>query len=223
MRVERLLPTLLADSAGSQLITGLTSRLLKNLVPYGLKPIGAAELPELERSWELRVRLFVDVLDEKNRVQGRVVLGDYDTDQGSMGNPADSKGVITIGAVDSQGRPMAAGALGPPAFQELAGTNPDIWAYADMRLLPDGQGSAHATDLAASYAAGWTACVMSACPSGAEGAGDAAKTDGKNPGIAPSLNAIPRPGAWRPFDEPMEVFQHLAMEGSFILHAKRFP
>jgi len=136
----------------------------KNLVPTGLRPLGVPTLPEVERNWELRVRLFVDVLDESRQV-GRVLFSDYTSEEGSMGLPADSLGVYTVGAADFKGKPLAISSPGPPAFQELGGNDPDLFAYADLRLVTEGRGSAQGSSVAASFAAGWAASLLSACPS----------------------------------------------------------
>ena len=62
----------------------------------------------MQPTWEAKVRLFVDVIDHKTRPLGRVVLMDHYTDEGSMGVPADSRGVITVGAATQRGRSRSA-------------------------------------------------------------------------------------------------------------------
>ena len=139
--------------------------LLRDLVSTGLKPVGEPALPLLQKTWEAKVRLFVDVIDPKTRPLGRVVLMDHYTDEGSMGVPADSRGVITVGAATYEAKSFAASAMGPPAFLDLAGDQPDLWAFGDLKLVPEGSRSAYGTSLAAPFAAGWAASLLSACPS----------------------------------------------------------
>ncbi len=139
--------------------------LQRDLVSTGLKPLKAATLPLIEPTWEAKVRLFVDVIDPRTRPLGRVVLMDHYTEEGAMGVPADSRGVITVGAATHEAKSFAASALGPPAFLDLAGDQPDLWAFADLNVVPEGSASAYGTSLAAPFAAGWAATVLSACPS----------------------------------------------------------
>jgi hypothetical protein len=159
VRLERQLPTrwLLREDPISQRLGFV---FLRDLVPTGLRPRGVATLTALEKNWELRVRVFVEVLDEATRPLGRVLLLDHATDQGSLGLPADAKGVLTVGAVDLSGKPFPSSAAGPPAFQDLGG-KPDLLAYAALQVVPEGSASAYGTSLAASFAAGWAAAVLS--------------------------------------------------------------
>src|SRR5207253_10902667 len=53
---------------------------------------------------ELKPRVFVETIDEVMRLQGRVVFNDYWTDAGTAGSPADSRGLISVGAADLDGR-----------------------------------------------------------------------------------------------------------------------
>lgn len=158
VRVERQLPTrwvLREDS----LTNRPTFALLQDLVPTGLRPRGVATLTALEKTWELRVRMFVEVLDDTTRTLGRPILHDHATEQGTLGVPADARGIITVGALDAEGKPMKASTAGAPAFQDL-GHKPDIHAPAGLEVLPDGM-SAYGTSLATPFAAGWAASMMS--------------------------------------------------------------
>src|SRR4029077_18929711 len=51
--------------------------LLEGLTPTGIRPLGAPTLPALEKNWDLRPRVFVEVLDDANRVKGRAVFADF--------------------------------------------------------------------------------------------------------------------------------------------------
>jgi hypothetical protein len=164
VQIERLLPSrwVLREDRFDGLPRFLQ---LKNLVPITMRPLGVPILPQLERNWELRVRLYVEVLDDVTRPLGRPVFADYATDEGSMGQPADSLGAFTIGAVDVEGRPFAASNLGPPAFQQMGGKQPDLWAYADLGLLPEGSNPAYGSSLATMFTAGLAASMLSKCSS----------------------------------------------------------
>lgn len=122
----------------------------------GTRPVGAPNLPGLEKTWELRPRLFVDVNDA-SRLQGRPVLADFATAQGAIGMPGDARSVITVGAADLEGRPQPYSAAGPPPFIDLS-AKPTIWAYDAVR---QGQGGAWGTSLSASLAAGTAATLLS--------------------------------------------------------------
>jgi hypothetical protein len=159
IRIDRQLPTrwLLREDPDTK---RPVFALLEDLVPTGLRPRGVATLTALEKNWELRLRVFVEVIDEATRPLGRVVLADHATERGTVGVPADARGVITVGAVDPAGRPYPSSAAGAPAFQELA-SKPDLLAYAGLEAAPEGKRSAYGTSLATSFAAGWAAAVLS--------------------------------------------------------------
>jgi hypothetical protein len=102
--------------------------------------------------------LFVEAA-EPHGLQGRPVFADFATDAGSVGVPADSRGVVSVGAVDSSDRPHPASALGPPA--NLDGVRrPNIFSYADIQPGTK-NGGAYGTSLATSFAAGSTAVLLS--------------------------------------------------------------
>ena len=132
---------------------------LEGLVPSGIRPLGAATLPALERNWELRPRIFVAAMDDASRKQGRPVFVDFPTDLGSAGIPADSRQVFTIAAATLNDVPEPYSAAGPPANLELFRKN--ILAYDTLQLGPEGTGGAYGTSVAASFAAGLAAAVMS--------------------------------------------------------------
>ncbi len=131
-----------------------------SLVPSGLRPLGVATLPLLEKHWELQPRLFVDIVDGTRRA-GRAVLADFATDAGSVGLPGDARSVITVGAADWSGRPQPYSAGGPLAFAELA-AKPTLMAYDALHLSPPGSGGAVGTSVATSFAAGTVATLISA-------------------------------------------------------------
>ncbi len=122
----------------------------------GIRPLGAPTLPGLQRTWELRPRLLVDVTGAA-RLQGRPVLADFTTKVGGIGMPGDARSAITVGAADLDGKPQPYSAAGPPPFVDLA-AKPSIWAYDAVR---HGQGGAWGTSLSASFAAGTAATLIS--------------------------------------------------------------
>ena len=69
-------------------------------MPASILPPGTPSLPGIEKSWEMRPRLFIDTLTGA----GRVVLSDFATAEGGLGTPADARGAITVGAADASGK-----------------------------------------------------------------------------------------------------------------------
>ncbi len=132
-------------------------KLLTGLTPSGIRPLGVPTLPALEKNWELRPRIFVEVIDDANRLQGRAVLADFSTDVGSIGIPADARNVISVGAANLQNRPQPYSAFGTPAAMELA-PRPWLYAYDELELAG---GGAFGTSIANAFAAGTTAALLS--------------------------------------------------------------
>jgi hypothetical protein len=160
VRIERQLGTqwiLRPDGAGKPSLG-----LLKGLIAEGIRPLGTSALPDLERKWELRPRLFCQVVDSPTRLAGRSVLLDYATDAGSLGIPSDARQIFTVGSVDLAGKPQPYSAVGPPANLELL-NHPVLLTYDSLQLGPkDANGGAFGTSIAAAYAAGTAACLLSA-------------------------------------------------------------
>src|SRR5262249_54804780 len=90
-------------------------QLLQGLTPTGIRPLGVPTLPALEKSWEFRPRLFVEVIDEANRLQGRAVFVDYWSETGAIGMPADAGNVISVGAAGLKNKPQPYSAFGSPS------------------------------------------------------------------------------------------------------------
>ena len=123
------------------------------------RPIGTPMLPAIEEFWELRPRLFVDGSAGGNT--GRAVFVDYATDEGSLGMPADSRTLVTVGAANPEGKPDAASTMGPPLNRPLL-HKPNILAY-DSVSLPGAINTGHAgSSIATPFAAGMTASLLSA-------------------------------------------------------------
>jgi len=135
----------------------LSFNYVDGLAPTGIRPLGTPSLPALEKTWELRLRLFVEVIDDANRVLGRAVFADYPTDTGSIGLPADARNVISIGAASLKNRPQPYSAFGSPAGMEM-GRRPSLYAYDELELAG---GGAFGASIANAFAAGTTAAMMS--------------------------------------------------------------
>lgn len=127
-----------ADPAGRYAVR------LEGRVPPSTRPSSVPTVPSQQKSWELRPRIFVDVVDPASRAQGRAVFLDYPTEVGALGTPADAREVITVGSTE-----------GTPFHAELS-LKPDIVDFAGA-LLP-----AQGSDQALPFAAGLTAASLSA-------------------------------------------------------------
>jgi hypothetical protein len=131
--------------------------LLENLTPTGVRPLGAPTLPALEKNWELKPRIFVEVIDDANRMQGRAVFADFATEAGSIGVPADARNVISVGAANFKNQPEPYSAFGSPSGMEMA-RRPWLYAYDELELAG---GGAFGTSVANAFAAGTTAAMLS--------------------------------------------------------------
>jgi hypothetical protein len=132
-------------------------QLLENLTPTGIRPLGAPTLPALEKNWELRPRVFVEVIDDANRMRGRAVFADYSTEAGGIGLPADARNVISVGAANFKHQPQPYSALGSPAGMEMA-RRPWLYAYDELELAG---GGAFGSSVANAFAAGIAAAMLS--------------------------------------------------------------
>jgi hypothetical protein len=128
---------------------------MEGKVPHSIRPEGVPSLSAFEKTWELRPRLFLEAVDDASRAAGRPVFLDYATDEGAIGMPADSRGVITVGAADRSNHPQLYSATGPVMNLELL-VKPNLLVYGDERLGPPGA-VAYGADLAAPLAAGLAA------------------------------------------------------------------
>ena len=132
---------------------------LTGLLPSGTRPYGAATLEAIERTWELRPRLFVEAADEATRRKGRVLFGDYRNDAGAIATPAEARALWVVGAAAPDDRPRPYSAQGSPPGVELL-TKPDVFAFDAVRVT-EGV-SVYGTGLAAPFAAGIAAVRMQA-------------------------------------------------------------
>jgi hypothetical protein len=131
-------------------------QLLEGLTPTGIRPLGAPSLPALEKNWELRPRIFVEVLDDANRLRGRAVFADFATESGNIGAPADARNVISVGAANFKHQPQPWSAFGAPAQMELA-RRPWLYSYDELELAG---GGAYGSTIANAFAAGAAAAML---------------------------------------------------------------
>jgi hypothetical protein len=124
--------------------------------PGTTRPAGAPQLNKLEKSWELRPRIFLDAVDDATRKQGRPIFADYPTDLGTLGTPSDSNSLITIGAAD-----LVADSTAGPAWNLELQRKPDAWSYGQLRVLPGDAGECIGANQAAGFAAGLAAAAFS--------------------------------------------------------------
>jgi hypothetical protein len=130
-------------------------------VPATTRPPNEPTLPNLQKTWELRPRLFVHVLDDSARATGRAIFADYATAQGNPGIPADAHTPISVGAVNASGLPQTYSAIGPP-FGEALTPRPDTFLFDELALGVETAQASAGTSLAAALAAGTAASALSA-------------------------------------------------------------
>jgi hypothetical protein len=126
--------------------------------PVGIRPGGALGIKEQEIHWELRPRVFVEVLDGATRAKGRIVFGDYSSEAGGVAVPADARTVVAVGALDASKRPEPFSAIGAGPSTEL-GVKPDVLTF---DRIPSISGPAKGSPLAAAFATGIGASLISA-------------------------------------------------------------
>jgi hypothetical protein len=148
---------------------------LEGLNPIGIRPLGAPVLPALAPDWELKPRLFIETIDEVVRPRGRVVFADFATDAGTIGMPADSRGVISVGAAALDGKPRPDSVSGALPYVDLS-QRPTVLAYDALAL--EG-GTAFGTSVANAFAAGTAAALLSSGMSREQVQAWFARQDGK--------------------------------------------
>ncbi len=97
---------------------------IEGTAPTSTRPREDPTVPAARKTFELRPRLFVETLEGP----GRALLHDFVTEAGTLGTPADSRAVITVGAADRHGLPQPYSAGGPPYDVTLL-AKPDVLAY----------------------------------------------------------------------------------------------
>jgi hypothetical protein len=126
----------------------------------GIRPASTPTIPGIERSWELRSRIFVEAADESSRLTGRPIWLDYATDLGTIGVPGDAHGLVTVGAADNAGKPEVFSSPGPPLGLELL-IKPDVLASDRLRVESGAGPIAYGSGLSTAFAAGQAATWLS--------------------------------------------------------------
>lgn len=129
--------------------------------PLGIRPGGALGVNEQFAHWELRPRIFIQVLDDATRAKGRIVFGDYQSFLGGVAVPADGRNVIAVGAMHSSRKPQPYSAIGAGMAADLF-VKPDVMTYDELPKLGDGSGPAKGSTLSAALATGMGASLLSA-------------------------------------------------------------
>jgi len=127
--------------------------------PEGIVPADSVALPGVQQSWELQPRLVVEALDQTSRLNGRPVFLDYSTCRASLGTPADSTGLLTVGAADLLGRARPYSSRGQP-YQRGLLMKPNVLAFDDFRLGLGTSPEIFGSELATPFAAGLTTSLL---------------------------------------------------------------
>jgi hypothetical protein len=132
---------------------------LEGVKAPGNQPLEVPAVPAMQQAWDLWPRIFVETLDESSRLAGRALWGDYATDRGTLGTPADARVLITVGAANLSGQPLPVSTAGPPYLRDLL-RKPNI--LAPDGVLSGGGAIIYGTGTATPFAAGAAATALSA-------------------------------------------------------------
>jgi hypothetical protein len=139
-------------------------------IPDTNRPATVPTLPTQRRRIEIRPRILVEVVDAPSLARGRIVFADFAASGnwpplpeelpvqfGGVGMPADSRNLLTVGAVDSNGRLNPASAVGAGPGREMM-IKPEALgpAFLDLGTTRKLGGTA----IAASFNGGLTACLV---------------------------------------------------------------
>ncbi|MCE9532150.1 MAG: hypothetical protein K8T89_13660 [Planctomycetes bacterium] len=127
--------------------------------PIGVRPGGSYGIKDQEVRWELRPRLFIEVLDLPTRSKGRIVFGDYESFLGGVAVPGDARTVISVGAMAPSRRPQGFSAIGAGTVSDLF-IKPEVMTYDQIPGFTEGPAKGSA--MAASLATGLSSCLLSA-------------------------------------------------------------
>ena len=81
--------------------------------PIGIRPGGSLGIRDQEIRWELKPRIFLDVVDAPTRAKGRIVFGDYESLLGGVAIPGDARSVVAVGAMRPSKQPESFSAWAP--------------------------------------------------------------------------------------------------------------
>lgn len=151
-----------AESATYELVLEYT---VEGPGPYALyvegRPLTSSRAPSRptskERIGEMWPRIFLNVTTPEARLIGRPVFADFASDEGTIGIPGDGQSMFTVGAADAANQPRPTTALGPALGLELL-AKPNFFSYDG---LPIGGAAARGSGIAASFAGGLAASVLS--------------------------------------------------------------
>ena len=129
--------------------------------PIGVRPGGTFGIRDQEIRWELKPRIFLEVVDAPTRSKGRVVFGDYESFLGGVAVPADARTVVAVGAMHANRKPEGFSAIGAGLVSDLF-IKPDVMTYDLLPKLGDGTGPAKGTALSAALATGMGTCLLGA-------------------------------------------------------------
>jgi hypothetical protein len=126
---------------------------VEGVLPHSVQPPGAAELPQTIVKSELRIRLFVEVLEG----EGRVVIDTYPGTAGGIGIPADAASALVVGATDATGKLQPYSTTGAVFNCELM-RKPDVKTF--DRLGLEGGKNAGGSGMSAGLAGGYAAALV---------------------------------------------------------------
>jgi len=124
--------------------------------PLGVRPGGAYGFRDQEIRWDLRLRVFVEVLDLPTRAKGRIVFSDYESILDGVAVPADARTVVGVGALTASRKRPSDSAVGSGLVADLF-LKPNVFTFERLTLSgEETRGSA----IAAAVAAGTGACLL---------------------------------------------------------------
>lgn len=129
--------------------------------PPDIKPPDVPNVPVNRRQFELRLRVFVEVIDGESRGLGRPIFLDFITQEGAITMPGDSRSLFTVGAVGLQNRMQPFSAYGPP-FNLALLVKPTLLSYDSLEVSLLEPKGVPGTSIAAAYAGGLAATSLGA-------------------------------------------------------------
>src|SRR5262249_40182674 len=158
-------------------VAGRYALRVESFVPPTIQPRGEPTMANQEKEYVIRPRIFVDVLNEEGRSNGRPILLDYasETDPwpetklpqypasapeyGGVGTPADARNVISMGSAGRDGKRRRYTAVGAGPNLDLV-IKPELFVFGSLGLGADAKlgGSTPATG----FAGGLAACMIQA-------------------------------------------------------------
>jgi hypothetical protein len=109
----------------------------------------------------LKPRIFIETISAAVRKKGRVVFLDYASSNGGVALPSDARWGFSVGAAGSDGKIRSFTAAGAGLTADLM-RKPDFLSFDRLPRLSDTPGPARGSALAAAFATGTTASMLSA-------------------------------------------------------------